>query len=100
MSTRYLLTRSAIRPSYPLRLISYWCCAFSSPIRPTHRSYGWALWCALDHMYSHIYQLDEAAVRLTGLGTASVLPPPAGYASGRPAVRAAAGRAGCRGGTS
>ncbi|KXZ41226.1 hypothetical protein GPECTOR_633g738 [Gonium pectorale] len=34
-------------------------------------------------MYGHIYALDEAAVRLTGLGTASLLPMPPPRADGR-----------------
>ncbi|GLI65033.1 hypothetical protein VaNZ11_008446 [Volvox africanus] len=48
----------------------------STTSRPAYRCFTWALLTALDVMYAHIYAMDEAAVRLTGLGSSSLLPLP------------------------
>ncbi|GIL44676.1 hypothetical protein Vafri_2204, partial [Volvox africanus] len=48
----------------------------STTSRPAYRYFTRALFTALDVMYAHIYAMDEAAVRLTGLGSSSLLPLP------------------------
>ncbi|GIL76015.1 hypothetical protein Vretifemale_5757, partial [Volvox reticuliferus] len=55
----------------------------STTSRPAYRCFTWALFTALDVMYAHIYAMDEAAVRLTGLGSSSLLPLPAQRIDGR-----------------